>query len=105
MRTGITLEMERQNSALLEEMNRRTRLQMRLNRIVQGITIAGLAIFSLDSSALSPRVCKAAGALPPQVSADLVAALAMPIAVLIAIAFMARVHRLSREAAEEEQLD
>ncbi|ULO24788.1 DUF3422 domain-containing protein [Methylocystis sp. SB2] len=105
MRTGITLEMERQNGALLEEMNRRTRLQMRLNRIVQGITIAGLAYFLTGLFSFIAKGLKAAGALPPQVSADLVAALAMPIAVLIAIAFMARVHRLSREAAEEEQLD
>ena len=37
MRTGITFELEQQNRDLLDDMNRRARLQMRLQGIVQGI--------------------------------------------------------------------
>lgn len=105
MRTGITLELERQNSALLEDMNRRTRLQMRLNRIVQGISVAAFAYYLTGLFSYVAKGLKGAGVLPPQVSADLAAAFALPVAVLIAMAFMTRVRRLSQQAAEEEQVD
>ncbi len=105
MRTGITLEMERQNSALLKDMNRRTRLQMRLNRIVQGISIAALAYYLIGLFAYLAKGLKEEGVLPEKISADLASTLALPVAVLIAMAFMARVRRLSQEAAEEEQVE
>lgn len=45
MRTGITFELEQQNRDLLEDMNRRARLQMRLQGFLQGISIAALAYY------------------------------------------------------------
>ena len=105
MRTGVTLEMERQNSALLDDMNRRNRLQMRLNRMVQGISLAGLAYYLIGLFSYLARGMKALGVLPKDVSAETASAFALPIAVLCAWAFMARVRALSRRAMEEEQVD
>ena len=105
MRTGVTLEMERQNSALLDDMNRRNRLQMRLNRMVQGISLAGLAYYLIGLFSYLARGMKALGVLPKDISAETASAFALPIAVLCAWAFMARVRALSRRAMEEEQVD
>lgn len=105
MRTGITLEMERQNGALLDDMVRRTRLQMRLNRMVQGISVAGLAYYLVGLFAFVAKGMKDAGALPPTISADVIEAIAVPFALLVSWAFMARVRFLSNRAAKEEKID
>jgi uncharacterized membrane-anchored protein len=105
MRTGITLEMERQNGALLDDMVRRTRLQMRLNRMVQGISVAGLAYYLVGLFAFVAKGLKETGALPAEVSADMAEAISVPFAVLASWAFMARVRVLSNRAAKEEQVD
>lgn len=102
MRTGITLEMERQNGALLDDMVRRTRLQMRLNRMVQGISVAGLAYYLVGLFAFIAKGAKEAGALPEAISADMAGAIFVPFALLISWAFMARVRVLSIRAAKEE---
>ncbi|QGM98318.1 DUF3422 family protein [Methylocystis parvus] len=105
MRTGITLDMERQNGALLDDMVRRTRLQMRLNRMVQGISVAGLAYYLVGLFAFVAKGLKEAGVLPPNLSADMVEALSVPLALLVSWAFMARVRVLSNRAMKEEQVD
>jgi uncharacterized membrane-anchored protein len=105
MRTGITLDMERQNGALLDDMVRRTRLQMRLNRMVQGISVAGLAYYLVGLFAFVAKGLKEAGVIPAALSADMVEAIAVPFAILASWAFMARVRRLSNRAAKEEQVD
>lgn len=105
MRTSITLELERQNGALLEDMNRRTRLQMRLNRMVQGISVAALTYYLVGLFGYLAKGLKEAGHMPQSVSADLLTALAVPVALFFSWAFMARVQQLSRRAAKEEQVD
>lgn len=105
MRTGITLDMERQNGALLDDMVRRTRLQMRLNRMVQGISVAGLAYYLVGLFAFVAKGLKAAGIIPASIPADLAEAIAVPFAILVSWAFMARVRHLSQRAAREEKLD
>lgn len=105
MRTGVTLDMERQNGALLDDMVRRTRLQMRLNRMVQGISAAGLAYYLVGLFAYLAKGLKDIGVLPPSVSVDLAEAVALPVAIAISWAFMARMRLLSKRAAREELLD
>jgi len=105
MRTGVTLEMERQNSALLDDMNRRNRLQMRLNRMVQGISLAGLAYYLTGLFSYLARGMKELGILPQNISADAASAFALPVALLCAWAFMARIKILSRRAMQEEKID
>ena len=88
-------------------MNRRARLQMRLQRIVQGLSIAALAYYLSGLIVyLSRRAPKDAGWLPSGVTAEEMTALSLPLTVLLASwLFMARVQRLSLKAAKEEQVD
>ncbi|MGA8170479.1 MAG: DUF3422 domain-containing protein [Methylocystis sp.] len=105
MRTGITFELERQNRDLLHDMNRRARLQMRLQRIVQGLSVAALAYYLMGLTAFVSKGAKDAGWLPPGVTAEETTALALPLIFFASWLFMARVQRLSRKAAKEEQVD
>ncbi len=105
MRTGITFELERQNRDLLHDMNRRARLQMRLQRIVQGLSVAALAYYLLGLTAFVAKGAKDAGWLPANVTAEEVTALALPFTVLASWLFMVRLRRLSQKAAKEEQVD
>ena len=105
MRTGITFELERQNRDLLHDMNRRARLQMRLQRIVQGISVAALAYYLLGLTAFVAKGAMDAGWLPVGVTAEEMTALSLPLVLLASWLFMARVQRLSLKAAKEEQVD
>jgi uncharacterized membrane-anchored protein len=104
MRTGITLELEQQNRDLLQDMNRRARLQMRLQGIVQGISIAALAYYLSGLTVYLAKGLKDAGWLPEHMTADEIAALALPFTIFASWAFMERVRRLSTKAKEEEQV-
>ena len=105
MRTGITLEMEKQNSKLLDDMNRRTRLQMRLNAMVQGISVAALAYYLTGLFSYIAQGLRDSKLLPQSMSAEIASALGLPLAIIISWAFMARVRYLSRRAAEEENVE
>jgi len=105
MRTGITFEMERQNRDLLDDMNRRAKLQLRLNRIVQGISIAALAYYISGLFVFVAKGLKDAGLIPFGLSAEEATALGLPLAIGASWLFMERVRRLSQLAAKEEQVD
>ena len=104
MRTGITFELEQQNRDLLEDMNRRARLQMRLQGIVQGISIAALAYYLSGLTTYLAKGLKDAGWLPKGITADMMVAAALPLTILASWAFMERVRRLSSKAREEEKV-
>ena len=105
MRTGITLEMEHQNSRLLDDMNRRNRLQMRLNGMVQGISVAALAYYLTGLFSYVTKGLKDTDMLPRELTAEAASALTVPLALALAWAFMARIKLLSRRAAEEENIE
>ncbi len=105
MRTGITVELEQQNRDLLRDMNSRARLQMRLQGIVQGISIAALAYYLSGLTVYLAKGLKDAGWLPEHVTADMMAALSLPLTIFASWAFMERVRRLSTKAKEEEQVN
>jgi uncharacterized membrane-anchored protein len=105
MRTGITFEMERQNRDLLDDMNRRARLQLRLNRIVQGISVAALSYYVAGLGVFAAKGAKDAGWLPFGLTAEEATAIALPFAVFASWLFMERVRRLSKIAAKEEMVD
>ncbi len=105
MRTGLTFELERQNRDLLGDMNRRARLQMRLQGIVQGISVAALAYYLLGLSAFVAKGAKDAGWLPDGFTAEETTAMSLPLVFLASWLFMERVRRLSLKAAKEERVD
>jgi uncharacterized membrane-anchored protein len=104
MRTGITFELEQQNRDLLQDMNRRARLQMRLQGIVQGLSTAALAYYLSGLTVYLAKGLKDAGWLPNGMTADMMAALALPVTIFASWFFMERVRRLSLKAREEEQV-
>jgi uncharacterized membrane-anchored protein len=104
MRTGITFELEQQNRDLLEDMNRRARLQMRLQGIVQGISIAAMAWYLSGLTTYLARGLKDAGWLPAGMTAEMLVAAAVPFTILASWAFMARVRRLSMKMRQEEKV-
>jgi len=101
MRTGITFSSKPRTRNLLHDMNRRARLQMRLQRIVQGLSVAALAYYLLGLTALCREGRKTpAGRRRPDRRRD--DALSVPLVFLASWLFMARVQRLSLKAAERK---
>lgn len=104
MRTGITFELEQQNRDLLDDMNRRARLQMRLQRLVGGLSIAALSYYVAGLTLYLFKGAKDAGWLPFGLTGEESAAAAVPFVILGAWAFWKRVERLSAKAREEEKV-
>lgn len=105
MRTGITFELEQQNRDLLDDMNRRARLQMRLQRLLGGLSIAALSYYAAGLAVYLLKGVKDAGLLPKGVTGEEAGALALPLVIFGAWAFWQRVKRLSAQAQEEEKVN
>jgi uncharacterized membrane-anchored protein len=59
MRTRITTALERQNSELLASMNRRARLQLRLQETVEGLSIAAISYYAVGLIGYLAKAAKA----------------------------------------------
>jgi uncharacterized membrane-anchored protein len=105
MRTGITFELEQQNRDLLQDMNRRARLQLRLQGFVQGLSTAALAYYLSGLTVYLAKGMKDAGWLPKNVTADMFVAMALPLTILASWSFMERVRRLTMKARKEENVN
>jgi uncharacterized membrane-anchored protein len=90
LRTRVEVALARQNQSLLESMNRRARLQLRLQRTVEGLSIAAITYYAAGLTGYVAKAAKAAGA---PVDADLVVAIAIP---LIAVALWFALRRIRR---------
>jgi uncharacterized membrane-anchored protein len=69
-----------QNRDLLSSMNRRTRLQLRLQQTVEGLSIVAITYYLLGIAAY---VAKGAHALSPRLSVDAIVAACVPLALLL----------------------
>ena len=98
LRAGIQLEVEQQNRDLLKDMNRRAELQLRLQRTVQGLSIAALSYYLGGLVMYLAHGAEDAALLPHGVTAGIVAAAALPFVVFAAWLFMERVRRASFRA-------
>ena len=105
MRTGITFELEQQNRDLLQDMNRRARLQLRLQGFVQGFSTAALAYYLSGLTVYLAKGMRDAGWLPKNVTADMFVAMALPLTILASWSFMERVRRLTMKARKEENVN
>ncbi|TCT04325.1 DUF3422 family protein [Aquabacter spiritensis] len=96
LRTRVDVEVEQQNRDLLASMNERTRLQLRLQRTVEGLSVAAISYYvaslvhlladGLHESGLDSRA-----GFP--VDPGLVTALAVPVAVLAVWGMVRRIRR------------
>ncbi len=86
LRTRVEVEIEQQNRDLLTAMNERTRLQLRLQQTVEGLSIVAISYYLVG---LFSYVAKAAYELGWIKNATVATAISVPIALLV-LAFMVR---------------
>lgn len=103
LRTRVDMKLERQNRDLLQSMNRRARLQLRLQETVEGLSIAAIGYYIVS---LIGYIAKGAKPLGWPFASDMTTAAAAPV-VLLAIWFAVRRmrKRLTRDGAKEDALD
>jgi uncharacterized membrane-anchored protein len=97
LRTRVDVEVEQQNRDLLKSMNARTRLQLRLQTTVEGLSVAAISYYVVG---LFAHIAEGAAAEGVHVNVRLATALFVPVAVL-AIWWIVRRIRRRHIAAKE----
>jgi uncharacterized membrane-anchored protein len=93
--TRVDITREAQNQKVLESMNRRAKLQLRLQQTVEGLSVAAVTYYLVGLVGYAAKAAKTEGL---DVNPDLAAGISIPIvAALIAFG----VHRLRRHGARE----
>lgn len=87
LRTRVDVEIERQNRDLLRSMNERTRLQLRLQQTVEGLSVAAISYYVVGLAAYVIKGLKEGGVI--SIDPGLATAAFVPIAV-IAVALIVR---------------
>jgi uncharacterized membrane-anchored protein len=96
LRTRVDIELERQNQELLTQMNRRARLQLRLQETVEGLSVVAITYYA---SQIVHYLAKGAKPIAPWLSPEVATAVAIPIiAGLVALGL----RRMRRQLAAEE---
>lgn len=90
LRTRVDLAMEAQNRDLLRSMDRRAKLQLRLQETVEGLSVAAISYYLVGLVGYAAKGVDAAG-LP--VPVELVTGLSIPVVVLIVWSALQRVRR------------
>ncbi len=92
--TRVDIARERQNQALLGSMNRRARLQLRLQQTVEGLSVAAIVYYMVGLVAYLSKGLKAGGL---RVDPDLAAGLAIPVVAVLALMVVRRARRHASE--------
>ncbi len=82
LRTHIQVDVEQQNRSLLSAMNRRGRLQLRLQETVEGLSVAAITYYVVGLVGYVVKGLKDAAVLPRMVSPELAMALTVPLAII-----------------------
>lgn len=90
--TRVSLTRERQNQAVLEAMNRRSEIQLRLQQTVEGLSVAAITYYVAGLVGYVAKSFKAAGL---RVDPDLAVGIAVPIVAALVALGMHRVHRVA----------
>ncbi len=91
--TRVGIAREKQNQALLESMNRRARLQLRLQQAVEGLSVAAIVYYVAGLIGYAAKALKAGGW---HVDPDLWVGVAIvPVAVLVILALRRVRHRIA----------
>jgi uncharacterized membrane-anchored protein len=93
--TRVDIARERQNQALLASMDRRAKLQLRLQQTVEGLSVAAIAYYVVGLLGYMAKGAKAGG-LP--LNADIVAAIAVPVVAGLALFAVRRARRHIRDS-------
>jgi uncharacterized membrane-anchored protein len=110
LRTRVDVEVERQNRDLLRSMNERTRLQLRLQATIEGLSVAAISYYVVGLIGHLVKGVKDAGVtlpIPPDlvrpelVTPDLAMAVAVPVVVLLVWWVVRRIRRRHITASEK----
>jgi uncharacterized membrane-anchored protein len=99
LRTRIQLDVEQQNRALLTSMNRRSRLQLRLQQTVEGVSVAAISYYVIGLTGYLAKGLKEMALLPKTVSSELMVGLSVP---LVVGGVWVLLHRARRAWSEQE---
>jgi uncharacterized membrane-anchored protein len=89
--TRVDISHERQNQALLESMNRRASVQLRLQQTVEGLSVAAVTYYAAGLVGYCAKGLKAAGMhLDPEITV----AICVPILAAVTALGVARIHRM-----------
>lgn len=97
LRTRVDVELEQQNRDLLDSMNRRARLQLRLQQTVEGLSVAAVSYYIVGLIGYAVKGIEAAGVA---VNDGIVVALSVPV-VLAAVWWIVR--RIRRAHGDEPE--
>jgi uncharacterized membrane-anchored protein len=87
LRTRVDVEIEQQNRDLLRSMNERTRMQLRLQQTVEGLSVAAITYYTVGLAAYVIKGLKDAQAI--SIDPSLATAAFVPVA-LLGVAFVLR---------------
>ena len=94
--TRVDITRERQNQALLASMDRRAKLQLRLQQTVEGLSVAAIVYYVAGVAGYVAKGLESGGV---PINADLAVGLAIPV---IALAVLSTVRRAKRRIARDE---
>lgn len=93
--TRIDIKRERQNQALLASMDRRAKLQLRLQQTVEGLSVAAIVYYVVG---LLGYLAKAGHARGLPLDPDLVPGIAVPVVAILVLLMLRRTRRRLRES-------
>lgn len=96
LRSRVDIALEAQNQALLASMDKRARLQLRLQATVEGLSVAAISYYVIGLVGYALKAAEKAGA---PVSAEVGIGVAIPLVVLVVWALVRRVRRHISESA------
>lgn len=91
--TRVEIARERQNQSLLSSMDRRARLQLRLQQTVEGLSVAAIVYYVAGLAGYGAKALKAAGA---RVDPDLAVGLSIPVVAVLVMLALRRAHQGAR---------
>ena len=93
--TRVDIARERQNGALLMSMDRRAKLQLRLQQTVEGLSVAAIVYYVGGLVSYLAKALKAGGV---KVEPDLIVGAAIPVVAVAVLLAVRRAHRRIRDA-------
>lgn len=100
LRTRVDVDLEQQNRSLLQSMNRRARMQLRLQQTVEGLSIAAVSYYVVGLLSYLAKGASDAGLPIP--SGSITTAIAVPIVIAVMWATM---HRIRKVYSKETKAD
>lgn len=95
LRTRIDVEVEKQNRDLLKSMDRRAKLQLRLQQTVEGLSVAAVSYYIVGLFAYAIR---GVGGQLPGLSTDVLVALFVPVTILTIWTIVRRIRHRNSES-------